>query len=170
MASELKDNIPPHNLEAEQAALGALLMDWGAFSEVITVLKAEHFYSFQNQIIYSAMTSLAKQNVHGDSLVLINELEREGKIDQAGGAVYIMSLTDKVPTSANINYYIDIIIDCSTRRNLIKLSAELKSDSFDSTKDSRHLLEESEKKIFSIRDIESFTISDIMCTFVVSLL
>ena len=61
-----------------------------------------------------------------------------------------MSLTDKVPTSANINYYIDIIIDCSTRRNLIKLSAELKSDSFDSTKDSRHLLEESEKKIFSL--------------------
>ncbi|MBD5442383.1 MAG: replicative DNA helicase [Treponema sp.] len=150
MASELKDNIPPHNLEAEQAALGALLMDWGAFSEVITVLKAEHFYSFQNQIIYSAMTSLAKQNVHGDSLVLINELEHEGKIDQAGGAVYIMSLTDKVPTSANINYYIDIIIDCSTRRDLIKLSAELKSDSFDSTKDSRHLLEESEKKIFSL--------------------
>ena len=141
MDIDLKDKVPPHNLDAEQAALGALLIDWNALSDVVTSLHSDRFYSFQNQVIYEAMISLFKQNVHGDTLVLINELSKTGKLEQAGGTAYIAGLTDTVPTAANINYYVDIILDCATRRDLIKMSAELKASSFDKSNNSKILLE-----------------------------
>lgn len=152
MDVNLKDKVPPHNLDAEQAALGALLVDWGAMSDVVAILRPDRFYSFQNQVIFEAMLSLFKQNVHGDTLVIINELTKCGKLEQAGGAAYIASLTDTVPTAANIVYYVDIILDCATRRDLIKLSAELKASSFDKTNNSKLLLEDAEKKIFTLSD------------------
>ncbi|MDE5899062.1 MAG: replicative DNA helicase [Treponemataceae bacterium] len=152
---ELKDKVPPHNMDAEQATLGALLLDWGAMSEVILKLKADRFYSFQNQVIYDAMTILFKQNVHGDTLTIINELTKLGKLEQAGGAAYIASLTDAVPTSANVGYYVDIVLDCAIRRDLIRLAAELRASSFDEMRNSKLLLEEAEKKIFSLTDSSS---------------
>ncbi len=152
MASELKDKVPPHNKDAEQAVLGALLLEWGAMSDVVTVLKPDRFYSFQNQMIYSAMLSLFKQNVRGDTLTIINELTKLGKIDQAGGAAYIASLTDVVPTAANVNYYVNLVLDAAVRRDLIKMSSELRASSFDETRSSRTLLEEAEKRIFTLSD------------------
>ena len=56
----LKDKVPPHNAEAEQAVLGALLLDWDAVTDIVTILRADRFYSLQNRIIYEAMIALAK--------------------------------------------------------------------------------------------------------------
>ncbi len=146
----LKDKVPPHNLEAEQATLGALLFDWGSISNIISLLQPDRFYSYQNKIIYEAMISLFGQNIRGDTLSLINELTKTGKLEQAGGAAYIAALTDTVPTSSNIEYYANIVIDCATRRDLIQVSSDLKAFSFDATKESRHILEEAEKTIFDL--------------------
>ena len=152
MAIELKDKVPPHNLDAEQAVLGALLLEWGAMSDVVTMLKADRFYSFQNQMIFEAMVSLFKQNVHGDTLTIINELTKLGKIEQAGGTAYIASLTDTVPTAANVSYYVGIVLDMAVRRDLIRMSSELRASSFDETRSSRTLLEDAEKSIFTLSD------------------
>lgn len=152
MAIELKDKVPPHNLDAEQAVLGALLLEWGAMSDVVTMLKADRFYSFQNQMIFEAMLSLFKQNVHGDTLTIINELTKLGKIEQAGGTAYIASLTDTVPTAANVSYYVGIVLDAAVRRDLIRMSSELRASSFDETRSSRTLLEDAEKSIFTLSD------------------
>ncbi len=152
MAIELKDKVPPHNLDAEQAVLGALLLEWGAMSDVVTMLKADRFYSFQNQMIFEAMVSLFKQNVHGDTLTIINELTKLGKIEQAGGTAYIASLTDTVPTAANVSYYVGIVLDTAVRRDLIRMSSELRASSFDETRSSRTLLEDAEKSIFTLSD------------------
>ena len=152
MAIELKDKVPPHNLDAEQAVLGALLLEWGAMSDVVTMLKADRFYSFQNQMIFEAMVSLFKQNVHGDTLTIINELTKLGKIEQAGGTAYIASLTDTVPTAANGSYYVGIVLDAAVRRDLIRMSSELRASSFDETRSSRTLLEDAEKSIFTLSD------------------
>ena len=152
MAIELKDKVPPHNLDAEQAVLGALLLEWGAMSDVVTMLKADRFYSFQNQMIFEAMVSLFKQNVHGDTLTIINELTKLGKIEQAGGTAYIASLTDTVPTAANVSYYVGIVLDAAVRRDLIRMSSELRASSFDETRSSRTLLEDAEKSIFTLSD------------------
>ncbi|MBR0154986.1 MAG: replicative DNA helicase, partial [Treponema sp.] len=61
--NELKDKVPPHNLEAEQAVLGALLLDWDALSNVVSMLDSEKFYSYQNKLIYDAMINLFRQNI-----------------------------------------------------------------------------------------------------------
>lgn len=148
----LKDKVPPHNLEAEQATLGALLLDWGALSDVVTILNSDRFYSIQNRTIYEAMISLFRQNIHGDTLTLITELQKEGKLEQSGGTAYIAALTDTVPTSANVDYYAKIVLDQATRRDLIRISSELKAVSFDETKESRNILEDAEKKIFNLSD------------------
>ena len=150
--NELKDKVPPHNLEAEQATLGALLLNWDAVSNVISFLDSQKFYSYQNRLIYEAMISLFRQNIHGDTLALINELTKTGKLEEAGGAAYIASLTDLVPTAANVEFYAKIVLDQSIRRELIKISQDLKLNAFDETKESRSIIEEAEKLIFTLSD------------------
>lgn len=153
----LKDKVPPHNLEAEQATLGAMLLDWNSVDSVVTYLRADDFYSQQNQVIFDALMSLFTQGTSGDMLTLIDNLTKSGNLEKAGGMAYISSLTDHVPTSANIEYYAKIVLDCSTRRNLIKISAEVKADSYDETKDSRQILEDAEQKIFRLADVNQST-------------
>ena len=148
----LKDKVPPQNLEAEQAVLGAMLLDWSSVNNVVSMLQADRFFSYQNQLIYQAMISLFTQNVHGDALTLINELTKTNKLQEAGGAAYIAALSDTVPTSANIEYYAKIVLDMAVRRDLIKMSEEIKATSFDKSRESRHILEEAEKKIFSLSE------------------
>ena len=152
MEVELKDKVPPHNIDAEQATLGAILLDWDSMTDIVTRLKSDRFYNLQNQIVFDALISLFKQNVRGDTLTVINELTKLNKLEQAGGAAYVASLTELVPSSANIDYYVDIILDCASRRDLIKLSSELKASAFDDTKDAKLLLEMAEKKVFDLAD------------------
>ncbi len=148
----LKDKVPPQNLEAEQAVLGAMLLDWSSVNNIVSMLQSDRFFSYQNQLIYEAMISLFTQNVHGDVLTLINELTKTNKLQEAGGAAYIASLSDTVPTSANIEYYAQIVLDMAARRDLIRMAEEIKATSFDKSRESRHILEEAEKKIFSLSE------------------
>ncbi len=152
MESELKDKIPPHSIEAEQAVLGALLLDWSSMSDVITLLRPERFYSLQNQVVFEAMVTLFRNNVHGDTLTLINELTKVGKLEQAGGVAYVSSLTETVPSSANIEYYAKMVLDRATRRDLIKISSEMRSSAFEAGKESTTLLDEAEQKIFALAE------------------
>jgi replicative DNA helicase len=154
---ELKDKIPPHNLEAEQAVLGALLLNWSSVGDVVTYLRSGNFYSQQNQVIYESLMHLFSTGTKGDILTLVDDLTKNGKLQEAGGVEYISSLTDIVPTSANVEYYAKIVLDQSTRRDLIKISSEIKAESFDETKDSRRILEEAEQRIFKLTDLNQTT-------------
>ena len=152
MEVNFNDKVPPHNLEAEQAVLGSLLLNWEAFSEVVTVLKADNFYSLQNQLIYDALIKLYTQNITGDSLSLINELTKQNNLEKAGGPAYIASLTSSVPSSANVDYYAQIVLDRYERRELIKISSELKASSFELNIKGEDLIENAEKKIFALAE------------------
>lgn len=158
MDTILNDKVPPHSVEAEQAVLGALLLDWSAMAEVVSTLRPDRFYSIQNQIIFETLLKLYTKNVHGDTLALINELNIEGKLEQAGGTAYIASLTDTVPSAANIEYYSNMVLDRSTRRELIKLSSELRASSFELGQDSSTLLDHAEQKIFSLAERNETTV------------
>lgn len=149
---ELKDNIPPQNLEAEQATLGAMLLDWSSVNEIASFLKGEHFYSLQNQIIYDGLMQLFSQGNKGDIITLIDILTKNGNLQAAGGVDYIAALTNTVPTAANLTYYAKIVLDCATRRNLIKISSEIKADSFDEAKTSRMILDDAQQKLFKLTD------------------
>ena len=152
MDTTLNDKVPPHNIEAEQAVLGALLLNWTAMSEVVSILRPDRFYSLQNQVIYDAMQKLFSKNATGDTISLINELTVENKLEQAGGAAYIASLTDTVPSAANIDYYAEMVLDRAARRDLIHISSELKASSFDLQKKSDEILDSAEQKIFSLAE------------------
>ncbi len=152
MDVNFNDKVPPHSLEAEQAVLGSLLLNWEAFSEVVTVLKADNFYSLQNQLIYDALIKLYTQNITGDSLSLINELTKQNNLEKAGGPAYIASLTSSVPSSANVDYYAQIVLDRYERRELIKISSELKASSFELNIKGEDLIENAEKKIFALAE------------------
>ncbi len=156
--SELLDKVPPHSIEAEQAVLGALLQDWSAMAEVVSHLRPERFYSLQNQIIFDALMKLYTKNVRGDTLSLINQLTEEGNLEKAGGAAYIASLTNKIASAANIEYYSNIVNDRSTRRELIKISSELRAEAFELNQDSKNLLDSAEKKIFAIAEKNETTV------------
>ena len=152
MDATLNDKVPPHNIEAEQAVLGALLINWSAMAEVVSTLRPDRFYSLQNQVIYEAMVKLYTKSATGDTISLINELTVENKLEQAGGAAYIASLTDTVPSAANIDYYANMVLDRAARRDLIHISSELKASSFDLQKESDSLLDEAEQKIFALAE------------------
>ncbi len=154
---DLKDKVPPHNLEAEQATLGAMLLDWSSVNDIVAFLRAEDFYDQRNHVIFESIMRLSLNGVHGDLLTLIEDLKKNQSLDSAGGLAYISILTDTVPTSANIANYAQIVQENSTRRKLINVSSEIKADSFDETKDSRKILEEAEQKIFKLTDSNQTT-------------
>ena len=148
--STLKDSIPPHDIDAEQATLGAMLLDWTAAAEVIDMLSPEDFYVVQNKIIFTTLKTLRFKNIQADVFTLIDELKRNGGLGKIGGEAYIATLTDTVPSSANIAYYAKLVIDKARRRSLIKISSEIKASAFNMGKESRFIISDAEQKIFSL--------------------
>ena len=161
METTLTDKIPPQNIEAEQAVLGALLLDWSALANVVSILRPDRFYSLQNQVIYDAMLKLYNQNITGDSVSLANQLTRDGNLEKAGGTSYIAALTDTVPSAANIESYAEIVLDRAARRDLIKETTEIRATSYDLQTEAQNLLDQAEQKIFALSERnETSTIYD----------
>lgn len=159
MSSSLKDKVPPHNLEAERAALGAVLMSPESFDLLLRYLRAEDFFQSAHRLIFQAISKLDGSGSALDIITLTDYLKKEGLLEKSGGAAYISSLSSEVPTSANIEYYAKIVQGCSIRRKLAKIGGQVVSSSFDETEDPRLLIENAEREIFSITD--SFATSEI---------
>jgi replicative DNA helicase len=152
MAS-LKDKIPPHNDEAEQATLGAMLMDNDAIDIALQYLGPEDFYSNANRRVFEAVRNLYNQgSQRADIITVVAELRQAGELDGAGGASYVASLTNVVPSSANIDYYAKIVQDCSLRRALLRISGGVSTRSFDESVEARLVLEETQQQIFELSD------------------
>jgi len=103
--SSLKDKIPPNNTEAEQAVLGAILLDSDSIGTVLQYVRAESFYTIAHQKIFQAVVDLYNGGHRVDLLVISEHLRQEGLLDSVGGTAYIASLTDTVPSTANVAYY-----------------------------------------------------------------
>ncbi|MDR2101144.1 MAG: replicative DNA helicase [Treponema sp.] len=147
-----KDKIPPHNDEAEQAVLGSLMLDEEAISTAIQYLRPEDFYITANNRIYEAILGLFNKGLQADIITVTGELRQTGKLDEAGGPDYIASLTNVVPSSANIEYYAQTVQDYSLRRALLRVSYDISAKSFDESMDSRLVLEETQQKLFDLSD------------------
>lgn len=115
----------PHNLEAEQALLGCLLIDAKIQVEIAAFIKEENFYAESHQYIFHAMQAIIKDNQPVDLVTLTDRLEKLGTLEQAGGIQYITELTNIVPSSANYQKYSDIVTRDSMLRKLIRGSGEI---------------------------------------------
>lgn len=144
--------IPPHNIEAERATLGAVLLDGEVISTVLRFLRTGDFYSSSHQKIFKAIIDLFNRGETIDLISLTDRLSAAGEMEAVGGTAYISSLTDEVPTSANVAYYAKIVKDRSVRRQLLRISGGLLSQAYDEGLETRVLIEEAEQKIFEITD------------------
>src|SRR5690554_1709251 len=113
------DHLPPHNIEAEQSVLGSLLIDRDAIIRIASFVHASDFYRAAHGIIYDAIVSLYNRREPTDLVTLIDELARNGKIDDAGGEAYLAELIASVPTSVHVEYYGRIVERTATLRRLI---------------------------------------------------
>jgi replicative DNA helicase len=159
MAAAPRDKIPPHDDEAERAALGSLLLDADAVAAAIQYLRPGDFYSNANNRVFEAILSLDGKGLRADIQTVIQELKQLGKLDEAGGHAYVASLTNVVPTSANIEYYAQTVQGYSLRRALLRVSSEISARVFDESMESRIILEEVQQKIFDLTDNRQTLIS-----------
>jgi replicative DNA helicase len=159
MAAAPRDKIPPHDDEAERAALGSLLMDADAVAAAIQYLRPGDFYSNANNRVFEAVLSLDAKGLRADIQTVIQELKQLGKLDEAGGHAYVASLTNVVPASSNIEYYAQTVQNYSLRRALLRVSSEISAKVFDESLESRIILEEVQQKIFDLTDNRQTLIS-----------
>jgi replicative DNA helicase len=158
MSSGKLDRVPPQNVDAERAVLGAMLMSDGgreAIPKVIEVLgedpTGEAFYRDAHRKIYSAILNLFERAEPADLLTVTRELERNSDLDNVGGVPYINEMMDSVPTAANVGYYAQMVKDESIKRRLIYTSAQIYNESFDDSEDIAMLLDRAERAILEIR-------------------
>ena len=152
MAAQAKDRVPPHNDDAERAVIGAMLIDENAVSIAQQYLRPDDFYSPRHRKIFEAILSLFNKGTRPDLLTLNDELEHLGRLEESGGSDYIASLTHAVPSSANTEYYAQIVQNCSLRRSLIHISGESGARAYDETVEPKLILEETQQQLFYVSD------------------
>lgn len=148
----MEGRLPPHNLDAEVATLGAVLLDASAITRVVDYVRPADFYRQAHGRIFEGILHLWDRGESIDLITLTTQLQSEGQLDRVGGAAYISSLTTAVPTSANVEYYAQIVQQTSLRRRLITLAAEITESCFDDTIPTRQVIDEAEKRIFELAD------------------
>jgi replicative DNA helicase len=151
--------LPPQNTEAEEAVLGALLLDREAIHQAMELLEPVHFYVPRNGDIFQAMTSLYQKSRPVDLVTLTEELNKAGKLDSSGGASYLGSLQASVATSANVAHYANIVMEKYILRRLISSAASIVDTCYSAVEDASEALDRAEAEILSIsqgRDKQSF--------------
>jgi replicative DNA helicase len=144
--------VPPQNIEAEQSVLGGILLEERAISEVMDILTPQDYYRESHRKIYSAMTALFDKNEPVDLITLTDAMKKAGTLEGCGGAAYISSLVDNVPTAANIAYYARIVKEKAILRSLISISGEIIADSYEDQRNVDELLDLAESRIFQISE------------------
>ncbi|WP_239615426.1 replicative DNA helicase [Cohnella mopanensis] len=153
----LYDRVPPQNLEAEQAVLGAILLEAEALIASMERLKAEDFYSVSHQRIFDAMVALNDDNQPIDLVTLTARLQDLGQMEEVGGIMYLTKLANAVPTAANVEYYAQIVEEKSILRRLIRTATQIVSNGYATEDDVGVLLNDAEARIMEISSRRSAT-------------
>ncbi len=152
ISNMLYGKIPPQARELEEAVLGAILIEKDAISYVSDILKTESFYVDAHSTIFRAIQELFGKSQPIDLLTVTEELRKTGKLEDVGGAYYLSELTNKVASSANVEYHARIIIQKFIQRELIRISNDIIRDAYEDTTDVFDLLDKAEKRIYEITD------------------
>jgi replicative DNA helicase len=146
------DRLPPQNLEAELSVLGAILLDNAVLPRVIEILQPEDFYRAPHRRLFAAMLDLFERDESIDLITLRERLEQKNQLEEVGGAVYLASLVDQVPTAANIAYHARIVREKAVLRGLITASTEIAALSYEGSRDVEQVLDEAERRIFLLSE------------------
>ncbi|UMB54671.1 replicative DNA helicase [Lutibacter sp. A64] len=145
-----KGKLPPQAVDLEEAVLGAMMIDKKGVDDVIDILHPEVFYKETHQYIYEAIYALFQNSEPTDLLTVSNQLRKSGKLELVGGDFYLVGLTQKVSSSAHIEFHARIILQKYIQRKLISISAEIIEEAYDETVDVFDLLDDAETKLFEV--------------------
>ncbi|WP_375240630.1 replicative DNA helicase [Polaribacter sp.] len=145
-----KGKIPPQAVELEEAVLGAMMIDKKGIDDVIDILSSEAFYDQKHQEVYAAIYELFQNSEPIDLLTVSNLLRKNAKLDFVGGDLYLIRLTQKVASSAHIEFHARIILQKYIQRKLISISSEIIENAYDEGTDVFDLLDDAEGKLFEV--------------------
>jgi len=152
MNKEIEGRTPPHNDEAEVSVLGSILLEKDAIIKIADTLNEEDFYSDAHRRIYGTMVELFEKRQPIDLVTLTNKLTEKKILDSVGGAGYISTLVNSVPSAANIVHYAKIIANKSLLRRLIESSNDITNLAYNEKEDTSRVLDEAEQKIFKVAE------------------
>ncbi|MBQ8909240.1 MAG: replicative DNA helicase [Clostridia bacterium] len=143
--------IMPHNIEAEQAVLGCILIDLQAQTDILALMKEDDFYSSSHKEIYATMLRIYQKSTPVDFITLTDQLDKEKLLDKVGGIEYITTLTNVVPSAANFTYYCNIVKSDSIRRKLIHSGQKIIENAYES-EDKEQSIQFAEKEVFDVAE------------------
>lgn len=149
-SQSLEVQLPPYNLEAETAVLGAILIGPTAIFNAMDIIEPGDFYNIKNQYVYKGMVELHKKDAPIDLITLAEQLKSTGETERAGGAVYLSQLMDAISTAANIDHHAGIVRGLAQRRQLIALTRETERAARDIQQPIDELVSAAEQKIFDM--------------------
>src|SRR6056297_1741682 len=145
-----KGKIPPQAVDLEEVVLGAMMIDKKGVDEVIDILHPDVFYKDSHKYIYEAIFNLFETSEPVDLLTVSAQLKKDGKLEAVGGDFYLIKLTQKVASSAHIEFHARIILQKYIQRSLIKISNEIIEEAYDESTDVFDLLDAAESKLYDV--------------------
>jgi replicative DNA helicase len=145
-----RGKIPPQAIDLEEVVLGAMLIDKKGVDEVIDILHPDVFYKDAHRFIYEAVFTLFETSEPIDLLTVSAQLKKEGKLEKVGGDFYLINLTQKVASSAHIEFHARIILQKYIQRSLIKISNEIIQEAYEDSTDVFDLLDAAESKLYDV--------------------
>jgi len=150
--TEALGKIPPQNIEAEQAVLGAILIDNASLNKALEIIAPNDFYRDSHRRIFSAILDLNERNEVVDLITLSDHLRRKNELEGVGGAGYLTSLVNAIPTAANIRQHSRIIHEKAVLRNLISVATDIIGQGYDDSGRVEELLDFAERSVFGISE------------------
>lgn len=148
----MTDNLPPQNIEAEQAVLGAIFLNTDALADAMEYVEADDFYRRSHQLLFQAMVDLNNNSEAIDILTVQNYLSTNNQLDDVGGVAYIAELATSVPTAANAGYYAKIVEEKSMLRRLISTATNIITQANNNDDDVPSLLDSAERQIMDVSE------------------
>ena len=149
------DKLPPHDIDAEEAVIGSLLVDRTAIYKIATFLQSSDFYSERNSLAYGACLSLYQRDEPIDQITLAQELDRRGKLEACGGAAYLSHLIAICPTSLDIEHHAQIVYRLAVMRHLIEAAGQIANIGYQADPDVDASLTRAEDTLFRLRHGQS---------------
>lgn len=146
----MNERIPPHNIEAEQAVIGAIFLEPNAFSTASERIESKDFYRANHQVIFEAMFDLFEKGEPIDMVTVTTLLSNSEKLEIAGGVPYLTDVAGSVPTAANIDYYSQIVEEKAVLRRLIQTASDIVTNTFSKEDEVEEALDDAERTILEV--------------------
>lgn len=144
------DRVSPHNLEAEESVLGAMMLSAEAIADVVEVVQPDDFYRSANARIFETLRAVYARGDPVDAITAVEELKRRGILEDVGGHLYIHQLVEQVPTPAAAGSYAKIVAETAMLRRLIQAAGDIMEMAFTATDDPETIADEAEQRIYQV--------------------